>query len=373
MLVSDIIDKKGLYRFTGPPENWLTAIKFMTWGLNKKNENKWKEIQPGDLFILHSTKSNRFSNSKPSFIGFSIVGSNFSIKDNLLWIEEQESKKNIWPYLVPFSEIYLYSELPNPSTWESPNLISNEQIPRLIGELLKKAIPFNMIDAFPAMGSMSTVTEKVALNIINFNLPFYLFTNHQADSVANTIKSSEFISINSSKETYRYAETLSLVEEITPRILRSISSVFEKDNDLLDKAEKKHSEILDKLINRFREKGFDTFCNRFVDLIAFNGRTSCLIEVKTTENNNFRPQARKGVIQLLEYDYFEVNKFLSSFQNSSSINKLNYLITSQNAGDNNYVGFINQLEVGVGFFSNSNSFSNNGEEFGLTNILNNSL
>ena len=30
------LEAKGFYRFTGPPEHWLTGIKFMTWGLEQK-------------------------------------------------------------------------------------------------------------------------------------------------------------------------------------------------------------------------------------------------------------------------------------------------------------------------------------------------
>ena len=42
------LNAKNFFRFTGPPENWLTAIKFMTWGLEEKYLSRWKEIQTGD-------------------------------------------------------------------------------------------------------------------------------------------------------------------------------------------------------------------------------------------------------------------------------------------------------------------------------------
>ena len=51
------LNAKQFFRFTGPPENWLTAIKFMTWGLIRDYEERWKKIQPGDVFFIHSTAS----------------------------------------------------------------------------------------------------------------------------------------------------------------------------------------------------------------------------------------------------------------------------------------------------------------------------
>ena len=106
--------KRNFFRFTGPPENWLTAIKFMTWGLEKKYESRWSEIQPGDVFFMHSTSTgSKFKNAKSSIIGLGVIGSNFTIKDSYLWIKEYGEKTNIWPLLVPFSEIYLLSDLPN--------------------------------------------------------------------------------------------------------------------------------------------------------------------------------------------------------------------------------------------------------------------
>lgn len=48
----DSLRNKKFFKFTGPPENWLTAIKFMTWGLEEKYREQWKRILPGD-HLLH--------------------------------------------------------------------------------------------------------------------------------------------------------------------------------------------------------------------------------------------------------------------------------------------------------------------------------
>ena len=48
---------RHFFRFTGPPEHWLTAIKYMTWGLERHLEERWQKIQTGDIFFIHSTGS----------------------------------------------------------------------------------------------------------------------------------------------------------------------------------------------------------------------------------------------------------------------------------------------------------------------------
>jgi hypothetical protein len=78
---------------------------------------------------------------------------------------------------------------------------------------------------------------------------------------------------------------------------------------MLARAEIVHSTILQKLIELFKSKGYDTRSNRFVDLFAHNDEKAYLIEVKSTENKNFRSQARKGIVQLFENDYFDISRF----------------------------------------------------------------
>src|SRR5262249_19510331 len=130
---------RSFFRFTGPPENWLTAIKYMTWGLEEKYLSRWKKIQVGDVFFMHSTTESLFVKSpKSAIVGFGVVGGRFRKKDNFLWVQELRGHVNRWPLLVPFSEIYLFSTLPETESWEAPGLSdeANSKIPALIQALL---------------------------------------------------------------------------------------------------------------------------------------------------------------------------------------------------------------------------------------------
>src|SRR5882724_13529960 len=116
------LNQKQFFRFTGPPEHWLTAVKYFTWGLEAHLEDRWKKIQTGDIFFIHSTGSQNsaFKNAASGIIGIGVVGFDFSKKGDYLWRYEIENKVNRWPLLVPLTEVYLFGELPDPATWESP-------------------------------------------------------------------------------------------------------------------------------------------------------------------------------------------------------------------------------------------------------------
>ena len=70
-----VLFNRNFFRFTGPPENWLTAIKYMTWGLEEKYLDRWKKIKSGDVFLMHSTVDSAFY-KKPvsSIVGLGVVG-----------------------------------------------------------------------------------------------------------------------------------------------------------------------------------------------------------------------------------------------------------------------------------------------------------
>ena len=52
---SSALNKKQFFRFTGPPEHWLTTLKYWTWGLEESHKSRWAKIQTGDIFFIHST------------------------------------------------------------------------------------------------------------------------------------------------------------------------------------------------------------------------------------------------------------------------------------------------------------------------------
>ena len=101
-----------VWRFTGNPENWLTALTISKWALNEHNRSLWeRDIRPGDVVLFHSTHKSDFSDhATSSIVGFGYVAEGMVVKDEYWWIQEVRDRQNYWPYVVPLQEIYLFSD-----------------------------------------------------------------------------------------------------------------------------------------------------------------------------------------------------------------------------------------------------------------------
>ncbi|MBI2611035.1 hypothetical protein HYW60_03845 [Candidatus Kaiserbacteria bacterium] len=345
------LDTKQFFRFTGPPEHWLTAVKYMTWGLEESHRERWKKIQTGDIFFIHSTgpQASAFPNATSGIIGIGVVGFHFSKKNNNLWHYEIKNNENRWPLLIPLTEIYLFSELPDPAIWESPTPSNDTQTSRLVDQLVSGRVPISEVRGFPQMGSFSSVSREVAEQILFKKRPLYLYSGHSTRGTVEE-KPSDFFEVKNATETLRHAASLRFLEEVNKRIITKPYSLVKRDNDILARAESTHYSIVQQLIDVFRAKGYNTLSNEFVDLFAHNGKRSFLFEVKSTESKNFRSQARKGIVQLFEYNYFDIRKFKDE-KNIEFKDEYRILVPSREPGDKGYVNFINSLELGVAVVS----------------------
>lgn len=345
------LNLKQFYRFTGPPEHWLTAIKYMTWGLEAtpRNQSQWEKLQTGDIFFIHSSagQTSAFPQVAASgIIGIGVVGFHFSVKDNYLWHYEIKNRENRWPLLIPLTELYLFSELPDPDTWKSPEPRNDRQTHELIIKLVANRVPLAHIKGFPQMGSFSSVSFAVAQQILFYDKPLYVYSGHSRRGAVFADRSTTLTEISSAEETLRSVASLRFIDKITKRIILKPYSLIERDNDILARAESAHYSILQSLLDMFKAKGYATLSDKHVDLLAHNGERSFLFEVKSTENKNFRTQARKGIVQLLEYDYFEINKFKKEKELNFK-EQYEILVPSREPPDNNYIDFINAIDLGV--------------------------
>lgn len=340
--------QRQLYKFTGPPENWITAIKFMTWGLEEKYTDRWQRIEPGDIFLMHSTSTNTIVKGAPSsVIGFGVVSPEFRRKDNPLWLQEIEQHKNIWPLLVPFSEIYLFSELRTPELLEEPSVSNSELIISEAKELLSNASPLPV--GFPQMGSFSSVKPEVLVKIFEQAGHFYLY-NSIGTTRDTYLKPTGFKKVEKHEDLkLRKPASLEELNIIKRKTIKQGNATYTKDLQTLERAETAHQDTLETLFDLLKSYGYTTYNNLHVDLFAVKGDASFLFEVKSLSGKNFRPQARKGIVQLFEYEYFEIRKF---FEQQGAISKpKKAVIFSEGPKDMNYVGFMNNIDIGAGFFS----------------------
>src|SRR5687767_9039653 len=99
-----------VYRFTGPPENWITGISLGLWAVNENNKGLWEKFEPGDIALLHSTARSGYSNKVTSaVIGYAVIAAKKWTKSEPWWIQEKQAGENMWPYVFSLDEVYLFS------------------------------------------------------------------------------------------------------------------------------------------------------------------------------------------------------------------------------------------------------------------------
>jgi hypothetical protein len=353
MRLSALQDTKAIYRVTGTPENYLTALRSSTWGFrdNPKLLSQWKKLQPGDVIFFHSSQSeSRFLPTKElssRVVGFGVVGNHFFTGTTPLWIEEFEAGQVIYPYRFHFSEIYLFADIPVGGDWDSQSLVKQANTAELLRRLLSAGIPLKELPNFPKMGSYSSIQDgptKEALLAGTRGL--YAYRTREEDEDALPTRLTALAEVRGEKDLLRHTTGLTQFEDVGGRVLRLDDGHRQVDLRKLQRAETAHADILSLLYRKLSERGYECFKNNHIDLLAVHadqGR-SLLIEAKSNEGGNFRAQARKGIAQLFEYNYFEMERFKAE-RGLALQHEHQVLAFSQAPADADYLGFLNTLRI----------------------------
>lgn len=335
----DALREKQFYRFTGSPEHWLTAVKFKTWGLKMEKLSFWQRIEVGDLFLMHSTRESNYKNVKSAIIGIGVVAPGLKQKNSFLWEEEFEEETNKYPLLVPFSEIYLFSELQGIDKWEFQDKILSQ---KLITDLLKDALP--LPPSFPKMGSASEVKDrKIVLDFIGKGLPEHVI---EADIDMETLRATNtpLKPMKNAREGLRYTPTLKyLVQNKTITEYSERVTKFERDNELLERAQNDHQRVIDDAIGILKGRGYDILGNLHVDLAAENEKEILLFEAKSIPENKFRIQARHAVGQLYQYQFFDIKEHQLRNDTKKPVHKT--LLIPSDPADGEYLKFMKWAEI----------------------------
>jgi len=353
MRLSALQDTKAIYRVTGTPENYLTALRSSTWGFrdNPRLLSQWTKLQPGDVIFFHSSQSeSRFLPTKElssRVVGFGVVGNHFFTGTTPLWIEEFEAGRVIYPHRFHFSEIYLFADIPVVGDWDSQSLAKQAPTADLLRRLLAAGIPLKELPNFPKMGSYSSIQDgptKEALLAGTRGLYAYRTREEEEDALPTRLTA--LAEVRGEKDLLRHTTGLSQFEDVGGRVLRIDDGHRQVDLRKLQRAETAHAEILSLLYRKLRERGYECFKNNHIDLLAVHadqGR-SLLIEAKSNEGDNFRAQARKGIAQLFEYNYFEMERFKAD--RGLKLNQEHQILAfSQATQDTDYLGFLNTLRI----------------------------
>lgn len=188
-----------VYRFTGPPENWLTGLQLKKWAVNTNNENIWHKLEAGDIALFHSTRSSRHSSkAKSVIIGYAVIGNAKWQKSELWWSDEIEESSNKWPYVFSLKEIYLFQPLTELNLDLPVHQKSHDELKYEIELLSNSGIEVSRLSqraksidpstpSFPVNGSASGVNlsyEDLLLNSID---EFYSLKGEDTSDLENNL------------------------------------------------------------------------------------------------------------------------------------------------------------------------------------------
>ena len=131
-----------VYKLSGPPEHWLTAISKGYWGFTKKNKQKWDQIERGMVCFFHST--GRGKHVPSAVVGYGIVGEGKYKKSKPWWFQEFQKKDN-WQYVFPFSEVYVHGDVSGIDFYKGIQDKDDSQIQSEIRTLSQSGIPLGKL------------------------------------------------------------------------------------------------------------------------------------------------------------------------------------------------------------------------------------
>jgi hypothetical protein len=352
MRLSALQDTKAIYRVTGTPENYLTALRSSTWGFKDDPTllKQWTNLQPGDVIFFHAQSLSRFLKDKDlssRVVGFGVVGNHFFTGTTPLWIEEFAEGRVIYPHRFHFSEIYLFADIPLTGDWDSQSMLKQANTADVIKRLLAAGIPLKELPGFPHMQSYSVIKDQaVKAALLASTRGLYAYRTREEDEDALPTKQTQLAEVRSKKDLLRHTTGLTQFEDIGARVVRMDNGERTVDLRKLQQAETAHADILSVLFDTLESRGYACFKNNHLDLLAVHAEhgRSLLIEAKSNENDNFRAQARKGIAQLFEYNYFEMQRFKTQ-RGLALPHEHQVLAFSQAPTDTAYLGFLNHLKI----------------------------
>ncbi len=105
-----------VYKFTAPPDYWLTTYEYAALSFEEDDQEYWRDIGEGDVIVFHSRQSpswDALDDQDSCLLGAGIVRSKTTKPDDeAWWYDEHEGgpKGDSFPYLVTFERLFLTGE-----------------------------------------------------------------------------------------------------------------------------------------------------------------------------------------------------------------------------------------------------------------------
>ncbi|WP_243641334.1 AAA family ATPase [Natrarchaeobius halalkaliphilus] len=151
-----------VYKFTAPPEYWLSSVEYGSVSFEDRHRDRWKEIEEGDVALLHSRAEpsiDEFEEQRAGLIGVVILGTKFE-KADPWWLDEHEADRE-FSMIASFDRLFLTSEIDDIDTSLGIDEKDRSTINRELSALAANCLPIERANAicsdiaeaaFPAQG-----------------------------------------------------------------------------------------------------------------------------------------------------------------------------------------------------------------------------
>lgn len=230
-----------VYKLTGPPDYWLTTVEYGSVSFEDRHEKRWKELEAGDVALLHSRAqpSNDEFDAKPNgLIGVGIVGETFKKDKAWWWDEHAAGDGRTYTMVASFDRLFLTCDVEAIDTSRGITDKDPSKINRELNALTEGCLPTEQANEicattsgteFPAQGMFARF--RTDADEIDHNRPLALL-----EAMANDL--TEVAAINPHK-TYdgslptEILDGLHFPNDLGERILEQISTAIRSGKHVL--------------------------------------------------------------------------------------------------------------------------------------------
>ncbi|ELY61545.1 MrcB family domain-containing protein [Natronococcus jeotgali] len=145
-------DDTTVYKFTAPPDYWLTVFEYTALSFQPADKDHWEQPDPGDIVLFHSRQDPSWEDLSPresALIGAGIIQDRTTKpEDENWWYDEHEGgpKGDSFPYLLTFSRLFATGVLEQTDTTRQITDKDPTTVDAELEALLLNSLPFERAD-----------------------------------------------------------------------------------------------------------------------------------------------------------------------------------------------------------------------------------
>ncbi|MDG5762085.1 DUF3578 domain-containing protein [Natronococcus sp. A-GB1] len=238
LLKRTLEDDTTVYKFTAPPDYWLTVFEYTALSFQPADKDRWEQPDPGDVILFHSRQDPSWEDLSPresALIGAGIIQDRTTKPNNKnWWYDEHEGgpKGNSFPYLLTFSRLFATGDLEKTDTTKQITDKDPETVDAELEALLTNSLPFERADTicrqisdtgFPRHRLLESLPTDKGIALLN------ALTTTLEEVPAIALDKNLTTPINSNK----ILEDLHFQDNIANQILEQISTALRSNKHIL--------------------------------------------------------------------------------------------------------------------------------------------